>query len=64
VRVAFYDAQGRLVAVPLRQALPAGDAEIHWDGRDAARRAVSAGVLFVRVDTAGGSGVVRAIVRR
>jgi flagellar hook assembly protein FlgD len=64
VRVSFYDAAGRLVATPLDQSLPAGAAEVRWDGRDAGGQRVPAGVLFARVQTAAAAGSIRAVVLR
>ena len=64
VRVSFYDALGREVAVPLRQALPAGAAEVRWDGRDAHGRALRSGVFYARVDTQGGDGAIPAVILR
>jgi hypothetical protein len=60
----MYDAQGRLMAVPLRQDLPAGPTEARWDGRDARGERVRAGVFFVRVETRGGAGSTSAVVLR
>lgn len=62
VRVSILDPQGRTVARPLRGALPAGPADVRWDGRDALGRPVSAGVYFARVETAAGAGATTAIV--
>jgi hypothetical protein len=64
VRVAIHDAAGRTIAVPWRASLPAGPAEVTWDGRDLAGRPVPSGVLFVRVETRAGSGSVHAVVMR
>lgn len=64
VRVTLYDAAGRRIAIPLRQWLPAGPAEVAWDGRDERGRTVGSGVLFVRVDTPDGAGSTAAVVIR
>ena len=64
VRVTVYDAAGRVVAVPLRQWLPAGTAEVGWDGRDQRGALVGSGLLFVRVETPGGAGSAAAVVIR
>lgn len=64
VRVAVYDASGRLTALPFDRSLPAGAAEISWDGRDQRGRAVPTGVFYVRVDAAGLSGSTPAIMLR
>jgi hypothetical protein len=64
VRVALYDAQGRLMAVPLRAELPTGPTEARWDGRDERGARARAGVFFVRVETAGGVGTATAVLLR
>jgi hypothetical protein len=64
VRVSVLDALGRLTAMPLRAALPAGRAEVRWDGRDLHGVAARAGIYFVRVETAAGSGVTSALLLR
>ena len=62
VRVTLFDAAGRLIASPLRQSLPAGPAEAGWDGRDTSGHRAHAGVVFARVETAGGAAAVPAVV--
>lgn len=62
VRVTFYDAAGRTIAAPWRQALPVGTAEVRWDGHDLRGRAVPSGVLFVRVETPSGAGAIPAVL--
>ena len=64
VRVSVHDAEGRIVAVPLRRSLSAGPAEARWDGRDTRGRAVQSGVFYVSVEAAGTRGSVPAIVLR
>ncbi len=61
VRVAIYDGQGRLTAMPLHRDLPAGAAEARWDGRDERGRLAPSGVYFARVDTPAGSGAAPAV---
>ena len=53
VRVSILDVQGRLLATPFARSLPAGAAEVPWDGRDRLGAAVPSGVYVVRVDVAG-----------
>ena len=47
--VGIYDVSGRLVRRVHAGALPAGELQFSWDGRDDAGRLVSAGTYFVRV---------------
>lgn len=54
-RVAVYDTAGRLVRDLAAGARPAGRNDVSWDGRDAAGRAVAAGVYLVRLSTHEGS---------
>ncbi|MBN1824721.1 MAG: hypothetical protein JW958_00560 [Candidatus Eisenbacteria bacterium] len=48
--VTIYDPAGRRVRTLLSGALPAGDHEAVWDGRDDRGRDVAAGVYFCRLD--------------
>ena len=50
--VAIYDVGGRLVRRLQRGILPAGEQRVSWDGREDDGRTASAGVYFVRVQTA------------
>ena len=56
IRLALYDARGRLVRSLIDGARPAGPAFVDWDGRDERGQAVAAGLYFARLD-AGGLGV-------
>lgn len=48
VRVAVFDAAGRLVRRLATGRLPAGTHRLHWDGRDAAGHPAGSGVYFLR----------------
>ncbi len=56
ISLAIYDVAGRKVRTLASGAQPAGEHEIHWDGRDAAGLEAAAGVYLVRL---AGDGVVR-----
>jgi len=56
VLLTVYDVRGRKVVDVHHGALPAGNHDFRWDGRDAAGREVSAGVYLVRFK---GDGVVQ-----
>jgi len=62
VRLAAYDAAGRLVRVLALGRRPAGVHHVTWDGRDDAGRTVSAGVYLVRFQ-AGDATQVRKVLR-
>jgi flagellar hook assembly protein FlgD len=64
VRVAIFDAQGRVVATPASGAFVAGRVELPWDGRDAAGHGVHSGMYYVRVETPSASGAIPALVLR
>lgn len=49
VRLALYDAQGRLVRTLALGTRPAGSYALAWDGRDAAGMAVRGGLYFARL---------------
>jgi hypothetical protein len=53
VRVAFYDAQGRRVAVLRPADQPAGERRAHWNGRGADGGRLAAGVYFAVVEFEG-----------
>lgn len=55
---------GRLVARPLAQWLPAGAHELVWDGMDATGRDVAPGVYYLRVRSVEGVGVRKVSVLR
>ncbi|MBN1827017.1 MAG: hypothetical protein JW958_12215 [Candidatus Eisenbacteria bacterium] len=52
-RVSVYDVRGRLVAVPLDEAIPAGEGACRWDGRDRFGRTSPSGVYLWRFEAAG-----------
>jgi hypothetical protein len=52
VRLAVYDAAGRLVRVLVDDERPAGTHTVEWNGRDGAGRVVASGVYFYKLDTA------------
>jgi len=54
VRLAIYDARGRIVRVLERGALTAGRHPYAWDRKDASGRTMSAGVYVVRLETPDG----------
>lgn len=62
VRLSVHDLAGREVARLFDASQAAGAHELQWEGRDARRREVGAGVYFLRLD-AGGETQVRKIVR-
>lgn len=53
LHAAIYDPAGRLVRSLDDRLVTAGPHELRWDGRDAAGRAVRAGLYFARVDAGG-----------
>jgi hypothetical protein len=64
VRLAIYDAAGRLVRELASGARDAGEYAETWDLRDAGGRAVRAGLYFARLETAGRTLVRRVAVTR
>jgi hypothetical protein len=52
-RLTVYDVAGRMVRVLVDGALPEGDHEVAWDGRDDAGVSVSPGSYFARIDSNG-----------
>lgn len=61
VRLAIYDAAGRLVRVLVEGERPAGSHTARWDGTDALGRAAGSGVYFARL-TAAGEAAIRPLV--
>jgi len=53
VRLEILDLQGRLVAVVLDEARPAGPGKAAWDGQDQKGRSMASGVYLVRLTSAG-----------
>ncbi len=53
VELQIFDMSGRLVRTLLREHRPAGTHSVTWNGRDETGRAVSSGVYFYRLNTAG-----------
>jgi len=64
VRVALYDTSGRLIRELFAAALPAGDHDILWEGRNAQGDPVAEGIHFARAATADGTGTVRLVTTR
>lgn len=62
VRLAVYDAQGRLVRTLVDATLPAGPRELAWELRDDAGRALAPGLYLARLSTPSGSLVRRLAV--
>jgi len=54
VRLAVYDAAGRLVRTLVEGALPGGRHAVRWDGKDRSGRPAPAGVYFCRAETSEG----------
>jgi FlgD Ig-like domain/Putative serine esterase (DUF676) len=61
-RVTIHDILGRTLRTLFSGDSGAEGQQLHWDGRDAAGRAVPAGLYFVRLETAGGS-ITRRLAR-
>lgn len=59
VRLAVFDAAGRLVRTLVDSDLPPGRGEATWDGRDAAGRSVGSGTYLARIEYGGKAEVVR-----
>ena len=53
VRLAIFDARGRVVRVLVDEQRPAGAYKNEWDGQDAAGRAAPAGLYLARLEAAG-----------
>jgi hypothetical protein len=51
-RLTVHDARGRLVATLLEAAMPAGEHEATWTGRDETGRAMPTGTYYLRLETA------------
>jgi hypothetical protein len=52
-RLAVYDVAGRLVRLlQAAESMPGGEHRINWNGLDGSGSPVSAGIYFVRLDTA------------
>jgi hypothetical protein len=50
VRLDIHDAAGRRVTTLTDGKYPAGDHEVHWDGRDSAGREVASGIYFLKFE--------------
>ena len=55
VRVGIFDVAGRRVATLVAGHQEAGRHSVTWNGTDDSGRALSSGVYFARLETAGGS---------
>jgi hypothetical protein len=64
VRLAVYDAAGRHVATLVDGECLVGDHSVEWDGTVGGGRRASAGVYFARLEAAGGTAVVKLVLRR
>ncbi|MBD3162564.1 MAG: CHRD domain-containing protein [Candidatus Eisenbacteria bacterium] len=64
VRLAVYDARGRLVRVLAERRMAAGDHVVSWNGRDAADRPVASGVYRARLATPNGEATRQVTVLR
>jgi flagellar hook assembly protein FlgD len=64
VRLAVFDAAGRLVRVLVDGQLPAGPCSVAWDGRDRAGREVGSGGYLARLEFGGAHAVVKLQVVR
>ena len=53
VKIDLFDVRGRLVRSVLDKTMPAGHAEIRWNGDDAIGRPAQAGIYFLRVQMSG-----------
>jgi Zn-dependent metalloprotease len=54
VRLAVYDARGRLVRELAKGAMAAGEQTVLWDGRDTAGQALASGIYLYRLETDAG----------
>jgi hypothetical protein len=64
VRLAVYDAAGRLVRELLRAELAAGGHDIAWDGRDDHGSPVASGAYFCRLQAGGQQSMLRVLLIR
>jgi aminopeptidase N len=64
VAIDIYDVTGRRVRSLLRQSRPAGYHEEDWDGMNDSGEPVSSGVYFIRLQTAGGTLVRKAVLTK
>jgi aminopeptidase N len=64
VDIAIFDVTGARVRSLLRDRRPPGYHEVEWDGKNDAGQSVSSGVYFVRLNSAGGSLVRKAVLAR
>lgn len=63
-RLSVYDAAGRLVRILVDDALPAGDHDAAWDGRDEAGRGVGSGAYVARLESGGAAAAIRMVLLR
>jgi hypothetical protein len=64
VRLAVYDARGRLVRRLLDDFLAEGEQSVRWDGRDGQGQAAASGVYQARLEASGRSRVVKMLLLR
>jgi len=63
-RLVIHDVSGRQVAELRRPTMPAGPAQVTWDGKSASGRPVGAGVYYVRLESSAGTESVRLVLVR
>ncbi|HEX7076797.1 MAG TPA: FlgD immunoglobulin-like domain containing protein [Candidatus Eisenbacteria bacterium] len=61
VRIAIYDAQGRLVSVAARGVMPAGPHEVSWSPRRTDGRSPARGVYFARITSTAGTASAKVV---
>jgi len=64
VSVEVFDVRGRRVRTLIDEALPAGERNLAWDGRDDAARSAASGVYFVRLRAGGEEARARVVLLR
>lgn len=64
VRIAVYDVAGRRVATIADRAFDAGANAVSWDGTTDGGRAAASGVYLIRMETAGATDSVKAVLLR
>jgi len=64
VSIDALDAGGRRVARVFEGERGAGASSVRWDGRDAAGRALPAGLYFLRLASGGGESVAKVVIAR
>jgi len=62
VSLGIYDVRGRLVAVLVDRALPAGPHRVHWDGRGKDGMPAPSGVYYARVEALGRTDAIKLVL--